>query len=321
MLYRVYQWVHAKTRLVLVLSRPLSRHVRRAPLRSLAAAFTASTFAIDRSFVPRRVVVCRPRAGPRNPPARGWNKRQTRAWTRDRGDGEGTVPSSRDDGDDDDDARCTNDTVAIAERSSRLARASIPSFLHSLRATRVTDRPVAAKTRSTPSRRSVLRRSRASVARVVPPDLDVDSRRRASLAPHRPRRPSRLARIAVGTLESSPAPLSFFFFCIFWRRPLGVFSRRRRRRARGRAKARVVVDVVVVVVVVLIVAVAIAIARSSVVARASTPRRRRGTSSSPRGGGLCLRSWLRRTCVEVIRGTRSLRRRDVGSSRRARRRM
>ena len=283
MLYRVYPGVHAKTRLVLVLSRPLSRHVRRAPLRSFTAAFTASTFAIDRSFVPRRVVVCRPRAGPRNPPARGRNERQTRAWTRDRGDGEGTVPSSRDDGDDDD-ARCANDTVAIAERSSRLARASIPSFLHSLRATRVTDRPVAAKTRSTPSRRSVLRRSRASVARVVPPDLDVDSRRRASLAPHRPRRPSRLARIAVGTLESSPAPLSFFFFCIFWRRPLGVFSRRRRRRARGRAKARVVVDVVVVVVV-LIVAVAIAIARSSVVARASTPRRRRGTSSSPRGGG------------------------------------
>lgn len=312
MLYRVYPGVHAKTRLVLVLSRPLSRHVRRAPLRSFTAAFTASTFAIDRSFVPRRVVVCRPRAGPRNPPARGRNERQTRAWTRDRGDGEGTVPSSRDDGDDDD-ARCTNDTVAIAERSSRLARASIPSFLHSLRATRVTDRPVAAKTRSTPSRRSVLRRSRASVARVVPPDLDVDSRRRASLAPHRPRRPSRLARIAVGTLESSPAPLSFFFFYIFWRRPLGVFSRRRRRRARaaGRRHAS---------------SFSSSPSRSRSLGRASSRARRlravdEGRRRRLEGGGLCLRSWLRRTCVEVIRGTRSLRRRDVGSSRRARRRM
>jgi len=105
---------------------------------------------------------------------------------------------------------CPNDIIAIDERSSRLACASMHSFTRSFIHSRdSSDRPTdRLKARSTPSRRSVLRRSRVGRAR-----RPARSRRRhASFAPHRPRRPSRLARI-VGTHESSLAPPPPFSLC------------------------------------------------------------------------------------------------------------
>jgi len=195
---------------------------------------------------------------------------------------------------------CPNDIIAIDERSSRLACASMHSFTRSFIHSRdSSDRPTdRLKARSTPSRRSVLRRSRVGRARRPARSR----RRRASFAPHRPRRPSRLARI-VGTHESSLAPPSFFsLFCFNFGGGLSVsfpvavddaraagrthassFPSSSPSRSLGRASAR---------------------ARRL---RAVDEGRRRRLE-----GGSAL--------VEVIRGTRSSRRRDVGSSGRTRRR-
>jgi hypothetical protein len=100
-------------------------------------AFTPSTFAIDRSidrsFVPRLVVVRRPRAGPRNPRAGGT--------TRDRGGDEGTVPSSRDgDGDDDDDdAWCGVRTTSSPSTSARVVSRTRRLVVSTLTSTRTRD--------------------------------------------------------------------------------------------------------------------------------------------------------------------------------------
>ena len=97
-------------------------------------AFTPSTFAIDRSidrsFVPRLVVVRRPRAGPRNPRAGGT--------TRDRGGDEGTVPSSRD-GDDDDDAWCGVRTTSSPSTSARVVSRTRRLVVSTLTSTRTRD--------------------------------------------------------------------------------------------------------------------------------------------------------------------------------------